>query len=435
MSARLRRELGLPALAIYGIGGMLGGGIYALVGEVAGKAGTWSWLSFLLAMAVAAPTALTYAELGARHPKSGGEAWFCRVAFGGETLPLLVGWLVLFSGVVSMAALARAFSGYVRDVVPGAPAWALVLAFLLGLGALNLHGIRLTSVANVVCTIVESAGLVFVVVAGAAFAFGGEPGPAAAEPAAAGSGSFAGILGGAALAFYAFIGFEDMVNVAEEVREPRRAYPVAIPLALVVVGLLYALVSSVATAVVPPAELAASDAPLTLVVARAADVPPLAFTLVALFAVANTALLNFVMASRLTYGMARDRLLPRPLAAVNARRRTPHVAIATVFVLACALSLSGGVGFLAGATSFLLLGVFVAVNAALARMRLGGDGRGDGDGERDGFRAPRFVPWLGIVLSVALALFIPLDSILVALGVLAAGLVWIGARRLASRAA
>jgi amino acid transporter len=415
----LRRALGLPALTLYGVGGMLGGGIYALVGEVAGLAGGRAWLCFLVAMAVAAPTALVYAELGARHPKSGGESWFSRVAFGGEALPFLVGWLVLFSGIVSMATLARAFAGYTVELVPGAPAWAVAPAFLAGLGLLNARGIRLASATNVVFTVIEAS----VIVVGAAFLAGGDAPPAGGAAEAA-SWSWAALLQGAALAFYAFIGFEDMVNVAEEVREPRRAFPVAIPLALVAVGATYAAVTLVATAVVSPGELAGSSAPLTDVVSRgAAWIPPSAFSAVALFAVANTALLNFVMASRLMYGMAGDGLLPRPLARVNRRWRTPHVAIVCVLVLAVALAATGGVLLLAGATSFLLLVVFFTMNLALVRIR------GDAHAPATGFRCPRFVPWVGMTLCPALAVFLPGRSVLVAVAVIAVGVAFLGVWR------
>lgn len=425
----LRRELGPRALAVYGIGGMLGGGIYALVGEVAGLAGSWSWLSFLLAMVVAAPTALVYAELAARHPRSGGESLFAKVAFGGETAPLLVGWMVLLSGIVSMAALARAFAGYVQDVLPGVPTSGLVVAFLAGLGLVNLRGIRLASAANILCTIVEVSGLVLVVVAGAAFFAGDQPAPPPVTPGTAPVGALA-VVHGAALAFYAFIGFEDMVNVAEEVRQPRRAYPVAIPLALVFVGVLYAVVVFVATAAVPPADLASSAAPLTLVVERGADrVPSEAFALVALFAVANTALLNFVTASRLAYGMSNEGLLPGWVGSLHRSRRTPHRAIAAIFVLALSLALSGGVGFLAGATSFLLLTVFFTMNLALVHIRR------EGDDTTQGFRCPAYVPWTGMALSAGLAFFVPSKAILAALAIVAGGvLVAVAMRGLRRRA-
>ena len=296
---RLRR--GPAALTVYGVGGMLGGGIYALVGQVAANAGTRSWLAFALAMLVAAPTALVYAELAGRFPKSGGEAWFCQVAFERVAVARLVGWAVLLSGVVSMATLARAFAGYVADLAPGAPAWLVAPAFLAGLAAINLRGIRLSSLANVVCTVVEVAGLVVVVLAGALLLAGGASVRAESPPPPAGL----GVLQGAALAFYAFIGFEDMVNVAEEVRRPARAYARAIPTALVAVGCVYGAVAWSSTAAVGPAVLAASDAPLSEVVAASAlPIPRPAFSVVALFAVANSALLNSVMASRLTYGMA-----------------------------------------------------------------------------------------------------------------------------------
>ena len=406
---RLRR--GPAALTVYGVGGMLGGGIYALVGQVAANAGTRSWLAFALAMLVAAPTALVYAELAGRFPKSGGEAWFCQVAFERVAVARLVGWAVLLSGVVSMATLARAFAGYVADLAPGAPAWLVAPAFLAGLAAINLRGIRLSSLANVVCTVVEVAGLVVVVLAGALLLAGGASVRAESPPPPAGL----GVLQGAALAFYAFIGFEDMVNVAEEVRRPARAYARAIPTALVAVGCVYGAVAWSSTAAVGPAVLAASDAPLSEVVAASAlPIPRPAFSVVALFAVANSALLNSVMASRLTYGMAGQGLVPATFHALLPRWRTPHRAIGAVLLATALLAASGGVAFLAGATSCLLLAVFFTVDLAHTRIRRR-------DGPPKGFRCSPILAWTGAALSAALACLLPLDSILAAATLVALG--------------
>jgi APA family basic amino acid/polyamine antiporter len=447
---RLRRALGLPALTAYGVGGMLGGGIYALTGVVAGEVGRLAWVAFAVAMLVAAPTALSYAELAARFPRSGGESIFTQRAFGSDRVALLMGWTVIFSGIVSMGTLSHAFAGYLDSLVPGLPRWAVAAGFLAVLGAVNFWGIRLTSGTNVLFTGIELTGLLIVVAAGLAVVFDG-PAGASAPAVAGGAGGEGGlpgalaVLSGATLAFYAYIGFEDMVNVAEEVRRPRRAYPWAIPLALLIVGATYMAVVSLSTAAVSPAALAESSAPLQEVVAAGFPaIPGPVFAAIALFAVANTALLNFVMASRLAYGMAGQRLLPAWLAAVHPGRRTPHRAIAVIFLVALALTLTGTLETLAATTSLLILAIFFVVDGALVWIKLGRAAgeveriEGGAASEREGeasedrvFRVPIAVPAAGMIFALALMPFGPIESALTAAAVVAAGLALLLLRRLA----
>jgi amino acid transporter len=411
----LARVLGFGAITIYGIGDILGAGIYALVGTVAAVAGTASWISFAAAMGIASLTALSYAELGGRFPRSAGEAYFCRVAFGREGPALFVGWLVLSSGIVSTATVAWAFSGYLAALLPGVPVGPVVLAFLVSLAALSYRGMRASSVTNIALTAVEASGLLVVVVAGLLW-LGGAEAAAPSAPVETGEVPWRSVVKGAALAFFAFIGFEDMVNVAEEVRRPERTMPAAILTALAVTGTMYVVVSWIAVRVVGAGPLAASSAPLLEVVRSGAPgVPEWGFILVALFAVSNTALLNFIMASRLLYGMSRQGLLPRWIGAVHASHRTPHRAIGIVFLLAATLALSGTLVRLAGTTSFLVLAVFVTVNSSLIVIR-----RRSGIGE--GFRVPLVVPVLGVSGSLVLMGFVPAGSLPAALGIGALGI-------------
>lgn len=230
---------------------------------------------------------------------------------------------------------------------------------------------------------------------------------------------------GSALAFFAFIGFEDMVNVAEEVKDPQRNLPRAILLALVVTGFVYLLVVLVSTSVVPAASLASSDAPLLSVVRFSqTGVPDDLFALIALFAVANTGLLNFIMASRLLYGMSRQELLPAWLGAVHGGRRTPHWAILTVLAVALTLALSGSLTYLAATTSLLLLMVFFTVNISLLVIRRR-DGRTTGT-----FSAPTLAPALGAMTCVGLMPFVPEGSLLTAIMILALGGLVVWSRRL-----
>jgi amino acid transporter len=428
-SPQLRRSLGFWALVFYGVGDILGAGIYALVGKVAGVAGSASWAAFGVALLVAALTALTYAELGGRFPRSGGEAFFTEQAFGRPGLALLVGWVVLCSGVLSLATVSVAFGGYMSGLVPGLPTPVAVVGILLLLAVINFRGMRESSTTNIVATMVELTGLLIVVVAGALFLSDNPDASIRQTVVASSQVSWNGIARGAALSFFAFIGFEDMVNVAEEVKDPERNMPRAILIALCVTGGVYLLVVFVATSVVPPAVLADSEAPLLSVVQRSTNiVPDRMFALIALFAVANTGLLNFIMGSRLLYGMSQQGLLPSVLGAVHPERRTPHLAILTVLVVALALALSGTLTYLAGTTSLLLLVVFFTVHLALIAIK-----RRDRQRSRT-FCAPRLVPIAGALTCLGLMPFVPRGSLLTAgiILTLGWGLVGLQARRSAT---
>lgn len=412
----LRRTLGLWALVFYGVGDILGAGIYALVGQVAAVAGTASWAAFGVALGVASLTALTYAELGGRFPKSAGESFFVGKAFGKPWLALLVGWVVLCSGVLSLATVSVAFGGYMSGLVPALPSQAATAGVLLLLAAINFRGMRESSTANVIATMVELTGLLIVIVAGALFLGDSSTHALEATFQASTSVGWTGIAQGAALGFFAFIGFEDMVNVAEEVKDPQRNMPKAILIALAVTGIVYMAVVIIATTVVSPEALGASEAPLLSVVEHSTDrVSPQLFSLIALFAVANTGLLNFIMGSRLIYGMSRQGLLPPILGRVHSTRRTPEVAIVAVLIVAMTLALSGTLRYLAGTTSLLLLLVFLSVHASLIAIR-----RGTNTPIRT-FCAPRWTPMLGALSCIGLIPFVPPDSLLTAIAILALG--------------
>jgi APA family basic amino acid/polyamine antiporter len=413
---QLRRSLGFWALVFYGVGDILGAGIYALVGKVAGVAGSASWAAFAVALLVAGLTALSYAELGGRFPRSAGEAFFTEQAFGRPGLALVVGWVVLCSGILSLATVSVAFGGYLGGLVPGLPSSVAVAGILLLLAAINFRGMRESSTANIVATMVELTGLLIVIVMGALFLAEDPQAGIHQTVAAGGEVSWHGIARGAALSFFAFIGFEDMVNVAEEVKDPERNMPRAILVALCVTGIVYLMVVIIATSVVPPATLAESEAPLLSVVQRSTDVvPDRLFALIALFAVANTGLLNFIMGSRLVYGMSRQGLLPSAFGRVHSTRRTPHIAIATVLAVALLLALSGTLTYLAGTTSLLLLTVFFTINASLIVIK-----RRQREPLRT-FCAPRVVPVAGALTCLALMPFVPRSSLLTAAIILALG--------------
>ncbi|MBW4428848.1 MAG: APC family permease [Nostoc desertorum CM1-VF14] len=394
----LKRVFGLPTLVIYGVGDILGAGIYAVIGKIAGLSGTLVWASFLTAMIVAAFTALSYAELGSRFPQSGGVACFVHRAFRTDWLSILVGWLMFCTCLVSMATLSKAFAGYLNAFAPAIPAWLIILALFSVLAFVNFRGMKESSALNIFCTFVEVSGLLIVILVSTLFLSGGGAANAAAVPNEPAT-DWNAVVQGAALAFYAFIGFEDIVNVAEEVENPERNVPRAILLALAIAGTVYILVSWLAIGVLNPSELAASGAPLLDVVRRAQpNFPQVIFTIIALFAVLNTALLNFVTASRLLFGMSREGLLPAWLGKLHRRRATPYRTLLVILPIAIFLALSGTLQFLAGTTATLILAMFCLVNLSLLLIKRR-------EPETNGFRIPYIVPAIALLFNLFLLAF------------------------------
>ncbi len=390
----LRRALSLPLLTFYGLGTILGAGIYVLVGEVAAVAGMYAPVAFLAAAIVAAFTAFTYAELAARHPLSGAEAVYVQEGLGRRELSTLVGYLIVFSGLVSSATLARGFVGYL-GVFSDLPETLVIVLLVTALGALALWGILESVTIAAVATVIEIGGLLLIIAVSAG-GFVDLPArlPELIPPADAAA--WWSISMGAFLAFYAFIGFEDMVNVSEEVKDPQRIVPRAIVLALVGSTLLYLLVVTAAVLALPASTLAGSEAPLALVFEHATGASPVLITLISLFAVINGALIQMIMASRMLYGMACAGWAPRWLSGVGERSRTPVAATAVITAGVLVFALWLPLVTLAKLTSFAILVVFVLVNLSLIRIkRL--------QQPLAGVRVyPVWVPYGGLMLAVAL---------------------------------
>ena len=363
--ATLRRALGLWLLVFYGLGTIIGAGIYVLIGAVAGVAGRAAPLAFAVAGALAGLTGLSYAELAARYPEAAGAAAYVKEAFGSDALSRLVGFAVVAVGVFLTASLARGAVGYIERfvAVPELPAALALIAAFTGIACVGVAGaLRLAAA----MTVLELAGLALVVAAGAPAL---ERLPEALpemvplEPAA-----WAGIAAGAFLAFFAFLGFEDIVNMAEETHAAERTVPRAILLAIALSTAIYAVVAVVAVVAVPMETLAGSRAPLELVVRDARWLPAGTLSVIALIAVPNGILITLVMLARLLYGMARRGWLPAALGHVNARTRTP--VRTTLLAGAVALAFTAAVGFvgLVTLTSAVNLAVFAVVNLALWRL-------------------------------------------------------------------
>ena len=394
----LKRAISRNMLLALVVGDVLGAGIYALVGAVGGRVGGAIWAAFLLALALALFTACAYAELVTKYPLAAGAALYVNKAWRRPFLTFLVAFAVMSSGLTSASTLARAFGGDYLAAFVDAPATLVALIFISVVAVINFRGISESVRLNVVLTSIELIGLLLVVVAGvAAIAHGGpDIDPGRVFDFQDGEAVLTALLGGAGLAFFALIGFEDSVNMAEEAREPARDYPRALFGGLLVAGGIYLAVTVVASIVVPTERLAASDGPLLEVVrADPLNLPTTLFSAIALCALANGALINMIMASRIVYGMARERILPARLGAVHGRRHTPFVAIVATTAIAMFLIVSGDLSALADTTVLLLLLVFSTVNVAVLVLRR--------DTVRHAhFRAPTAIPVIGAAVSFGL---------------------------------
>jgi amino acid transporter len=392
---RLARAVSGRLLYLFILGDVLGAGVYALVGEMAGEVGGAVWLPLLVALGLALLTAGSYAELVTKYPRAGGAAVFAERAFRRPVISFLVGFSMLAAGVTSAAGLSLAFAGDYFATFVDAPERLVAVLFLVAVAALNARGIRESLGANVAMTIIEVSGLVLIVVLAVVVLGRGDGDLGRVTQFADGTTPALAVLSGAILAYYSFVGFETSANVVEEVRDVRRVYPRALFGALLTAGVVYAAVGVAAVAVVEPETLAGSSGPLLEVVDRAGTVPGWLFSLVALIAVANGALLTMIMSSRLAYGMAEQRLLPAALGRVLPHRRTPGVAIVVTTLLAVALVFTGDLAALAETVVLLLLLVFISTNVAVLVLRRD-------HVEHEHFRVVTVVPWLGVASCVLL---------------------------------
>jgi amino acid transporter len=392
----LKRAISRNMLLFFVLGDVLGAGIYALVGEVGGRSGGAIWTAFLVALLLAVFTAFAYAELVTKYPQAAGAALYVNRAFRMPFVTFMVAFAVMSSGITSAATLSRAFGGdYLKEFV-SIPTVLAALVFITVVAAVNFRGISESVKLNVALTTIEVLGLLLIIVIALVALLDGEGDAGRAFEFKEGESVVGAMVGGAALAFYALIGFEDSVNVAEETEEPQRDYPRALFAGLLIAGAIYLAVSALASMIVPTDTLAESSGPLLEVV----QVGPLSvstklFAAIALFAVANGALINMIMASRLTYGMSRQGIVPRIFGVVHAGRRTPLAAIVFTTALAMILISTGDLSDLADTTVLLLLVVFIFVNVAVLVLRRDRVAHAH-------FHAPTALPVIGIVVCVAL---------------------------------
>lgn len=392
----LKRSLTLPLLTFYGIGTILGAGIYVLIGQVAGYAGLYTPLAFLLASVLAGLTAFSYAELATRYPRSAGEAIYVQESFHRPGLSLFVGMMIVGVGTISSATLVHGLLGYLAHFVDWPASLVMVLCVLL-LGAIVIWGIGESVLIASVMTLFEMLGLVMVIWV-ARNGFGELAGQwpqllPGADPVA-----WSGILLGAFVAFYAFIGFEDMVNVAEEVKQPQKTLPRGIILALVVTAAFYFVVALLSVLVVRPGVLAQQAAPLAYIYEHMTGREPWLISLIGVASIVNGILIQIVMASRILYGMSRSHWLPAWLGKVHPRTRTPVIATVIVMVVILGFALWLPILSLARLTSFVSLCIFSLINLSLLRIK-------HHNGSSPGFSVPLWVPVCGFFFSLAFLIF------------------------------
>ena len=392
----LRRAVTGPMLFLFILGDVLGAGVYALAGTIAGEVGGAIWVPLLIALFFAMLTAGSYAELVTKYPHAGAASVFAEKAFRSPLISFLVGFCMLSAAVTSAAGLSLAFAGDYLEAFIHVPPHIAALLFLLAIALLNTRGIKESLGANLVMTVIELSGLILVIVAAAWFFRTGEADLGRSLEFKPGVSPMLAVLGAALIAFYSFVGFETSANLAEEIRDVRKVYPRALFAALLTAGVVYIAVGVAASSVLPMEKLVATSAPLLEVVrASGLNISPRVFAFIALIAVANGALLTMIMASRLAYGMACLGLLPGALSRVLPQRRTPWVAIIATTLVAIALTLTGTLATLAETVVLLLLFVFLSTNLSVLILRRD-------EVAEDHFRVPTWVPVLAIVSCLIL---------------------------------
>ncbi len=365
---QLKRVITLPLLVFYGTGTILGAGVYALIGKIVGASGIYAPFSFLLSSLIAAFVAFTYAQLSRRYPKSAGEAVYVHQAFHRNWLTALVGWGIVFTGVVSSGVMARGFYGYLNEFFPLSDVFAVGL-FVLLISIIAILGIALSVGFATLVTLIEISGIILILIISREHLAGiVERGieliPPMSWPV------WRNIIFGAFLAFYAFIGFEDMVNVAEEVIEPKKNLPVAIVLALIISTFFYILVSFAALMSLPIQELADNKAPFALIVKNNSQIPVEVISLISLVAILNGALVQMVMGARVLYGLSEKRVAPSLFGKINAYTRTPIYATVFISLAVLIMALWLPIETLAKTTSFIILSIFALISLSLCVIRI-----------------------------------------------------------------
>lgn len=391
--ARLNRTLTLPLLIFYGVGVTVGAGIFALIGEILDVSGNHAPIAFLVAGAIAGVTGLSYMQLVRRFPRAGGEAVYVSSALG-DSFGRVAGAGVVVTGTISSAVVSLAFGGYLNSLT-GLPQIAGALAILCVVGLVACAGVRESVLLAAGVTVLEVGTLIVVAIFGLPKLFDA---PVVDLVSTAGDDGFLSpILAGAVVAFFAFIGFEDIANMAEETVDPKKTAPRAIAWTLGISICVYVVLALIAIVLPDRDAIVNSDAPMATlfegVSGRGSDL----VATVASLAMTNGILVQIVMAARVLYGMANEELLPKillPLSKVHQTRKTPMRATLAVCIAVAVLVSLVPLGQLARITSLVTLCVFALVNLSLYML-----GRTD-DGQ---LKRWRFVGLVGAVVTISLA--------------------------------
>ena len=361
--SELKRNMGLFHLTMYGVGLILGAGIYVLIGEAAGFAGNSVWISFILGAIVALFAGLSFAELSSIFPKVAAEYIFVKNAFKNNFFAFIIGWLTAITAMITAATVALGFGGYFAQFV-NLPITVSAILLIGILSVVNFIGIRESSWANIVFTIIEAAGLILIIVIGFTVS---SPEPVNYFESPSG---LSGIIVAFVLSFFAFIGFEAMSNVAEEVRKPKKTIPRAIFLSVVISSLLYVLLTFAVFRVINWEDFSSSSAPLAEVVKISLGAQgQIILTGIALFAITNTVLITLIAGSRILFGMAREKSFPNLLTKVHSKTKTPWIAIIVIMIIALVFSLIGDIVIVANIAVFAVVITFSAVILSLIVLR------------------------------------------------------------------
>jgi len=414
----LKRGMGLFHLTMYGVGLILGAGIYVLIGEAAGLAGDSVWIAFVLGSVVALFAGLSYAELSSIFPKAAAEYTFIKNAFKNNFFAFIIGWLTAITYMIMAATVALGFGGYFSEFL-NIPITISAIVLIGILSIVNFIGIRESSWANTIFTIIEVSGLILVIIIGFTIS---EPEPVNYFESPTG---FTGIIIAFVLIFFAFIGFEDMANVAEEVRNPKKVIPRAIILSVMISGIIYVLVSLAVVRVINWEDLSLSAAPLADVAKRGLGVQGhIVFSGIALFAITNTVLITLVAGSRMIYGMAREKSFPNILAKVHSKTKTPWMAIIVIMLISIGFSFIGDIVIVANITVFAVVITFAAVNLTVIVLRYT-----EPNIERK-FRVPinigkfPILPMFGLGISIYMVFQFQIQVVLVGLAIIGIGAIF-----------
>lgn len=422
MALKLKRSLTLFEATFYGIGIIVGAGIYALIGEAAGVAGNSIWMSFLIGAAIAVFTGLSYAELSAMFPSDAAEYVYVRKAYHSKFLGFILSWLIIFTSILSASTVALGFAGYFNSVFKlltgfSFPLILTAIALVAILSFINFYGIKESSKLNIIFALISIIGLIIFVVL--AFVNTNKPSVNYFDS----PNGFKGVFSAAILVFFAYIGFEEIVHISEETKSPKKFIPRAIILAIAITTILYILVSLSVISLVPWNSLQDIPNPLAFAASKSflGSSADLVMSIIALFATTGTVLVIVVATSRMVYGVAKERALPSILAKIHRKQKTPWIAVIATGIFAIIFLFVGKIEKLASLTSLGAFITFAATNLSLIWLRY------TRPKIPRPFKVPfsisnfSILPFIGGIVCVFMIYQFPIEEMLIGLGIIFSG--------------